>query len=848
MSTPFCCDNQDRRAYLVQGGLRFNAIDYLLVADHELTVAVGAPAGVLRQKLLLVRFLRSVSGVLGKPNVEIEGGLRVTDIDVVWAGPLSDPIPGAATLMEETFWTHLRNEVTARGDGLDHWLVVRLDQRGDHSPYTFRVVSSPTSKEPPPDFDRVLSSVTFSFKVECATDFDCRREVLCPRDTVPAPELDYLARDYRSFRQLMLDRLSVTMPDWEDRSPADLGITLVELLAYAADRLSYRQDAVATEAYLDTARRRTSVRRHARLLDYPMHEGCNARTFVHIPLVEGQVLRSEEGEDPVLPARTQMLTRQPELGPVVSPARVEAAVNRGAEVFETMLGIHRLSYAHNEIELHTWGESRCVLPKGATEAVLADPGGNILLQEGDFLLFEEVRCPETHVKADADPAHRHLVRLTEVVRDRDQLYEEDLLAIKWHAEDALPFPLCLWKVEDPDTSRLSVPVTVARGNMVLVDHGRTIRDQPLPELEDRRHLRLPMEPLTWAWSAPKEGASAASCLAVDLTTALPEVRLRLKDEVWEPRRDLLGSHGFSREFVVEQEEDGRAYLRFGDDVHGLAPTPARDERFLADLRLGSGQSGNVGANSIAHIVSQGLADAVGHPRNPLAATGGTEPESIARVRAQAPQAFRRQERAVTEADWAEVTQRQPGVQRAVATLRWTGSWHTLFIAVDRVGGLAVDDAFKRELTSSLDRYRLAGLDLEIQGPQYVPLDIALVVCAGPDAFRADVHEELLDLFSSGSRRDGSSGFFHPDRFTFGKPVYLSQIVAAAMGVQGVSWVDTEVERNGTELVRFQRWGKPAHGELEAGVIPIDQLEVARLDNDPDAPDHGRFVLTMRGGR
>src|SRR3712207_7620689 len=50
--------------------------------------------------------------------------------------------------------------------------------------------------------------------------------------------------------------------------------TLVELLAYTGDYLSYYQDAVATEAYLETARRRISVRRHVRLIDYPMHEGC----------------------------------------------------------------------------------------------------------------------------------------------------------------------------------------------------------------------------------------------------------------------------------------------------------------------------------------------------------------------------------------------------------------------------------------------------------------------------------------------------------------------------------------------------------------------------------------------
>ena len=44
-------------------------------------------------------------------------------------------------------------------------------------------------------------------------------------------------------------------------------------------------------------------------------------------------------------------------------------------------------------------------------------------------------------------------------------------------------------------------------------------------------------------------------------------------------------------------------------------------------------------------------------RNPLPAQGGVEPETIEDVRQRAPAAFRTQERAVTEADYAEVTQR-----------------------------------------------------------------------------------------------------------------------------------------------------------------------------------------------
>ena len=94
------------------------------------------------------------------------------------------------------------------------------------------------------------------------------------------------------------------MPDWTERSPADLQITLVELLAYLGDNLSYYQDSVATEAYLGTARRRTSVRRHARLVDYIAHEGANARAW----LVFDTATDVGSAVDVAVPAGTAVVT------------------------------------------------------------------------------------------------------------------------------------------------------------------------------------------------------------------------------------------------------------------------------------------------------------------------------------------------------------------------------------------------------------------------------------------------------------------------------------------------------------------------------------------------------------
>ena len=163
----------------------------------------------------------------------------------------------------------------------------------------------------------------------------------------------------------------------------------------------------------------------------------------------------------------------------------------------------------------------------------------------------------------------------------------------------------------------------------------------------------------------------------------------------------------------------------------------------------------------------------------------------------------------------------------------------MFVTADRDGGLAVDDPFETDLRRHLNRYRMAGYDLEVDGPRFVPLDVALHVCVEPDFFRAHVKAAVLDVLSSGVRSDGTLGFFHPDRFTFGQPVYLSAIVAAAQAVPGVESVTAQT---------FQRQRDDTTSALDTGVLDMQRLEVARLDNDRTFPEHGVLAVTTGGGK
>jgi hypothetical protein len=182
----------------------------------------------------------------------------------------------------------------------------------------------------------------------------------------------------------------------------------------------------------------------------------------------------------------------------------------------------------------------------------------------------------------------------------------------------------------------------------------------------------------------------------------------------------------------------------------------------------------------------------------------------------------------------------------VARLRWTGSWYTVFVSVDRRGGLPVDAAFRDLMLTHLDRYRLSGHDLDIRPPVSVALDIWISVCVLPGYFASQVQLQLLQRLRSGTVAGGRGpdgrvdglGFFHPDHFTFGQGLALSTLVAAAQDVTGVGLV---------EVRRFQRWGRPAADELGKGFLPAAALEVLRLDNDPNFPENGSLRLLMQGG-
>jgi hypothetical protein len=816
------CDDEARRVQVLESDL--DGIDYIEVPAESLDA----------QRFLHVYFLDAppVGIEANTAAFGIQGGVRIRDIRVL---------------------------AVARED--DH-LVVEVDRTGDFSTYTLVIDSA--------GLDPVYAQCDFSFKAGCPTRLDCKSEQICPPEPVQAPPIDYLAKDYASFRQALIDLIPTLLPDWKERRAADLGIALVELLAYAGDHLSYFQDAVANEAYLETARQRESVRRHARLIDYRLHDGVSARAFVHIQV----------NNTGTVPAGTSVVTRiisplteePPPHGPEIDFAYRQDALDAADAVFETQTDAV-LHPALNEIVIWAWGNRQCCLPKGTTSVDLVgnlaadpstDPPDTWRLKPGDFLLLEEMIGPETGSAADADPLHRQVVRLISVQSTYDPLLEQELTRVTWDRADALTFPLCISARLDDGTQIDNV--SVARGNLVIADHGRTVSQwyPGDPHASDvagislgRRAFRFRLEkgPLSFRIHEKGPDQPVSRLMSTDPAEARPQV-LHLEMEPdpaglgWSPvMPDLLASGPLDRHFVVEVGNDGRALIRFGDDVYGMAPPDGA--HLVVTYRVGAGKSGQVGNDTLAHVIGPEILGPwpdIAAVRNPLPAWGGLDPQSVEQVKQQAPAAFHAEQfRAVIEQDYADAATKHPEVSKAVATFRWTGSWHTVFITVDPAGRFDLPPELQQRVKDWVNAYTLAGYDLEIDPPIFVPLDLVIEVCVARDHFRAHVQEALLSALSNRILPDGRYGFFHPDNFTFGQPLYLSRLYAAVVEVQGVE--SAMVRRFVRRYDHDPDPDRPrTRANLDQGHIVMNRLEVLRLDNDPSFPENGILQFNMLGGK
>jgi hypothetical protein len=747
-------------------------------------------------------------------------------------------------------------------------LALTVEPIGDYATYTLGAHD--------PVFDPLpaLSEVPFKFRPGCFSA-ECAP---CAAPHAPAPDnprLDYLARDFDSFRHTLLAATMQRVPGWTPTSEADLDQTLIELFSVAGDELADFQDRVMNEAYLGTARKRVSLARHARLMDYHVHQGSAASTWLALEVTGGL--------SGTLPAGVTAWSGLARDDPY-------------AQLFLTQesASVHFLL---NRMELYTWSGAQPALAAGTTSADLAlaiptQPSADavrdlVLHGATTHMLIEEALNPATGRAAGYDLRKRQLLTLTGAQSIHDTVTGDWLVRVTWRETDALRFNYCGSIDCDPPLGRVT-GVSVFRGNLVMAHHGRPrivhFVDPAVPIVPGGDDFHYEPGP------APDDGGVTGGgniCCAAHTPPSMPArgAVCRLPDpgvmyrdtppggevpprstvrvitqegpqrNVWQERIDFIHSGDGPNDdhFVVETDEARLSIVRFGMDGNGRELAPGASVE--CGYQFGAPLAGNLGLDTITQLDRNGvalygelatpaavlafqnlMADAT--VRNPFDVVNGREPEPAARVIRNAPEAYRyRQLRAVTLEDYVRRAQEVEGVSRAAAAYAWTGSWRTVRITIDPAGTTEVTPELRARVAAWLESVRLIGEDLEIRPPRFVPLDVRLAVCAGPGFWTEDVAFALRDEFSDAFTADGRIAFFHPDRFTFGQALHASEIIGRAQGVTGVEHIIS---------LTMKRWNDPA-APSEA-IVNLRPSEIILVASDPDDMERGAITIDVRGGR
>lgn len=825
----------DRRA-AVASSANVNGIDFVEVAN-------GA------QTLLRVHFLNAVpvqGAIAGAPT--ITGGETITSVTV---------LPIAAT-----DWGWDDGHVV---------LTLHVPAPGDFSTYTLAFPLAPNQTA----FDFILSSVPFSFKANCPSDLDCATPPPpCPPPDGVLPPITYLAKDFLSFRQALLDFSTLAYPNWIERSEADFGVMFAEALSAVADELSYTQDRIAGEASLLTATQRRSVLRHARLVDYELLPAQAATSVLQFDVTPGTAALAH-GVAVIAP------------GPDGTPIYFETGFGLRDKAPPPPANV--LWNRNPGIPAYWFDESQQCLAAGATQIDLFGHGYDF--QPGQSLLIE------TAADTTADPPLRQIVQLL-LAGDPTGPWAEEIedeifaclftsrtppyLQLPAPAPAAPPTPVTRLRFQA--ASALSAARDLSRtlviGNLVTATQGRTVTENfvigpppklasPPPVAVERtgprpatapgvcgtpaaiRQYTLARAPLTWF----PQPAIDASGLPVPEILVGQAQNSGAPPLAWGWQRSLLTAGASARSFTIDPSSyrviarnsdqtlqydydgDGDT-IRFGDGVFGVNPDAGT--AFSVTYRYGGGALGNVAAGAIAQLAPETLAGGLyAAVMNPFAATGGADAQSIQSAQRLAPQAFRAtQYRAVLAADYEAAAATLPWVKNAGTAFRWTGSWLTTFTTAEPAAAEQATAAQRTQLIDLLNRYRMAGTESYVPDPDYVSLDLQISLCALPDVYAAAVEQAVLNVLSP-TGANAAKAFFAVSRFGFGQPLERSVLEAAIQAVPGVAGI----------LCIQVRLRDLTAGFVDMGdMVAVGTNQILRCDNDPSRAGNGALSITVQGGR
>nr|WP_255216065.1 baseplate J/gp47 family protein [Pseudenhygromyxa sp. WMMC2535] len=386
--------------------------------------------------------------------------------------------------------------------------------------------------------------------------------------------------------------------------------------------------------------------------------------------------------------------------------------------------------------------------------------------------------------------------------------------------------------------REEVLIRLGRNTAVVARDGRSGAVRYL-----LRALRVPEAPLLWDLDEDGE--------------QVPALRVEIDGEAWTREPHLHRSRAYDQHYTVSTDNEGGLWLHFGDDRRGRGVVLELEEdgaiadavpalELVLEYRVGQATAGNIALGKLSEIVPPvdpespllGQLAALGELAlvNVTPASGGREGESLDAIRETVTASLRSDtlERAVTLADYAKVAeQADPRVERAAARALG-GVFNTVMVLVDEREAETLSDELRAVVEDACERMRMTGREVVVRGPDYVPLDVELALCADIGVPRHRLRARVLAALRPGSA--DAPGWFHPDSLSFGQDLELGELLAFVQRLPGVRSV---------KALRFRPLREPPGVEVPQR-IQLAPAEVARLDADDLRPENGRLRVRVVG--
>lgn len=267
-------------------------------------------------------------------------------------------------------------------------------------------------------------------------------------------------------------------------------------------------------------------------------------------------------------------------------------------------------------------------------------------------------------------------------------------------------------------------------------------------------------------------------------------------EVWVRWRGVdhfLHSGPNDRHYVIE---GSRGRLRFGDGTRGKIP-PAGSAIAARRYQVGGGSLGNVPAGSIAQL--QGSIGGVDAVRNPVAAAGGADAETLDALRTRGPFAIRHRGRGLSATDLATIAKESSAdvaMAHVLSARSADGRRHAghVTIVVTPSGpdprpwpSFGLRERVRRYVEHHADA-TVAGLGrIDVIGPSYVAIDVQARIVPVDPAEAGEIQRRV---------RSAVGRLLHPVHggpegagWQPGRSVFLSDVASAVERVDGVDQIE-----------------------------------------------------------